>query len=141
MGKGKDGQIKPKNERVHTTHWDVVVFDEYHYGAWREGAKGLFDTDEKEDSIGLATFANSVDEAEAVIPITTDHYLYLSGTPFRAIASGEFIEEQIFNRTYYDEQKRKAEWDPKQGANPYESLPQIVMMTYQLPDYIQHIAQ
>ena len=35
-------------------------------------------------------------------PVT--HYLYLSGTPFRAINSGEFIEEQIFNWTYSDEQ-------------------------------------
>ena len=31
------------------------------------------------------------------MPITTSHYLYLSGTPFRAINSGEFIEEQISN--------------------------------------------
>jgi len=29
---------------------------------------------------------------EAIMPITTGAYLYLSGTPFRAIASGEFIE-------------------------------------------------
>src|SRR6266496_6131615 len=35
-------------------------------------------------------------EAE-FLPITTKAYLYLSGTPFRALATGEFIEEQIFN--------------------------------------------
>ena len=48
---------------------------------------------------------------ESFIEITTDHYLFLSGTPFRAINSGEFIEEQIFNWTYSDEQsaKRKLE--------------------------------
>ena len=44
------------------------------------------------------------------MPITTSHYLYLSGTPFRAIENGEFIEEQIFNWTYSDEQKAKNEW-------------------------------
>ena len=41
------------------------------------------------------------------IGITTRHFLYLSGTPFRAISSGEFIEEQIFNWTYTDEQRAK----------------------------------
>lgn len=47
------------------------------------------------------------------MPITTAHYLYLSGTPFRAISSGEFIEEQIFNWTYSDEQRAKSEWKKK----------------------------
>ena len=41
------------------------------------------------------------------MPITTNHYLYLSGTPFKALTSGEFIEEQIYNWTYSDEQKEK----------------------------------
>jgi hypothetical protein len=75
------------------------------------------------------------------MPITTNHYLYLSGTPFRAIASGEFIEEQIFNWTYSDEQRAKAEWDNSKGPNPYASLPRMVMMTYQLPDSISQIAE
>ena len=74
---------------------------------------------------------------EDLLPITTDHYLYLSGTPFRAINSGEFIEEQIFNWTYSDEQKAKAAW---QGDNnPYLSLPKMVMLTYQLPDEIREV--
>jgi hypothetical protein len=64
------------------------------------------------------------------MPITTNHYLYLSGTPFRAIGSGEFIEEQIFNWTYSDEQKAKTEW--KGDKNPYSSLPRMVMLTYQM---------
>ena len=34
-------------------------------------------------------------------------YLYLSGTPFRALNSGEFIKEQIYNWTYSDEQSAK----------------------------------
>jgi hypothetical protein len=46
-------------------------------------------------------------EAE-FLPITTRAYLYLSGTPFKALATGEFIEEQIFNWTYTDEQRAKA---------------------------------
>ena len=75
---------------------------------------------------------------EELLSITTKHYLYLSGTPFRAVANGEFIQEQIFNWTYSDEQKSKNEW---QGDNnPYASLPRMVMMTYQLPEEIQNIA-
>ena len=69
---------------------------------------------------------------EEIIPITTDHYLYLSGTPFRAISSGEFIEEQIFNWTYSDEQRAKENWQGKN--NPYLSLPRMVILTYQMPD-------
>jgi hypothetical protein len=38
--------IKAKNEWVHTTNWDCVILDEYHYGAWRENAKELFEAEE-----------------------------------------------------------------------------------------------
>src|SRR5699024_365831 len=27
----KTGMIKPKNEWIHTTNWDLVIFDEYHF--------------------------------------------------------------------------------------------------------------
>lgn len=134
--------IKSKNERVHSTERDAVVFDEYHYGARREWAKGLFDDeneDDKEtDNIAKIAFKEWIQEAEQIIPITTNHYLYLSWTPFRAIWSWEFIEEQIFNRTYSDEQRAKEEW--KLDNNPYDSLPKMVMMTYQMPESIKHVA-
>jgi hypothetical protein len=77
---------------------------------------------------------------EGDMPITTGAYLYLSGTPFRAINSGEFIEEQIYNWTYSDEQRAKAEWNDADGDNPYAALPRMVMMTYQLPDELQMVA-
>ena len=50
---------------------------------------------------------------EDISPLKTGHYLYLSGTPFRAIQSGEFIEEQIFNWTYSDEQEAKEKLERK----------------------------
>ena len=133
------GGIKTKNEWVHATQWDCVIFDEYHYGAWRENAKELFEAEgKKELEFGEGEGIEYFDEES--MPITTNHYLYLSGTPFRAIASGEFIEEQIFNWTYSDEQKAKENWDNVNGPNPYASLPRMVMMTYQLPDSISQIA-
>ncbi|MBU1097061.1 MAG: GIY-YIG nuclease family protein [Bacteroidetes bacterium] len=137
LGKNDVGGIKTKNEWVHTTNWDCVVFDEYHYGAWRENAKDLFEAeDKKEIKFGEGEGIDYFDEE--TMPITTNAYLYLSGTPFRAITSGEFIEEQIFNWTYSDEQKAKEEW--KGSGNPYLSLPRMVMLTYQLPDSIREIA-
>ena len=60
--------------------------------------------------------------------------------PFRAIASGEFIEEQIFNWTYSDEQREKEMWGDKPG-NPYASLPKMVLLTYQLPAEITRVAE
>ena len=131
------GGIKTKNEWVHTTNWDVVVLDEYHYGAWRQNAKELFEAeDENEIEFGEGEGVEYFDEE--IMPITTNHYLYLSGTPFRAMTSGEFIEEQIYNWTYSDEQRAKASW--KGDNNPYLSLARMIMMTYQLPDSIIDIA-
>lgn len=137
LGKNDAGGIKAKNEWVHTINWDCVIFDEYHYGAWRENAKDLFEAeDKKEINFGEGEGIDYFDEE--TMPITTNAYLYLSGTPFRAITSGEFIEEQIFNWTYSDEQKAKEDWNG--DNNPYSSLPRMVMLTYQLPDSIREIA-
>jgi hypothetical protein len=131
------GGIKTKNEWVHTINWDCVILDEYHYGAWREKAKDLFEAeDEKEIAFGKGEGIDIFDQD--TMPITSDAYLYLSGTPFRAIASGEFIEEQIYSWTYSDEQRAKQEW--KGPDNPYAALPRMVLLTYQLPDAIREIA-
>jgi hypothetical protein len=131
------GGLKTKNEWVHTINWDCVIFDEYHYGAWRENAKDLFEAESKqEQEYGQGVGVKDFDEA--ILPITTDHYLYLSGTPFRALQSGEFIEEQIFNWTYSDEQRAKVNWVG--SDNPYLSLPRMVLLTYQLPDAIREVA-
>jgi len=137
------GGIKTKNEWVHATNWDCVILDEYHYGAWREKAKDLFEAEEEDEvkyakGQGAEFLKEMGEEIEDILPITTDHYLYLSGTPFRAIASGEFIEEQIFNWTYSDEQRAKENWND--DDNPYAMLPRIVLLTYQLPDSIREIA-
>ena len=74
------------------------------------------------------------------MPLTTDAYLYLSGTPFRALNNGEFLEDQIFNWTYTDEQREKSLWKEQDEINPYAELPKMVMMTYKMPDEIKQIA-
>lgn len=169
LGVKKD-TIEPKghNEWIHEEDWDCVVFDEYHYGAWRDNnkfenkAKGKKKKSENDAYIGSDIDANEENSAyqkqlkdlendnekkdgadvlERRLPISTRHYLYLTGTPFRAIGEGEFLEDAIYSWTYTDEQRAKENWDNQQGKNPYEALPKMVMMTYQLPEEVRHIAE
>ena len=46
------GGIKATNEWVHEINWDLVVFDEYHFGAWKDSAKKLFETTTDELKLG-----------------------------------------------------------------------------------------
>ena len=144
LGTNESGGIKTKNEFIHATNWDLVIFDEYHFGAWRERAKELFEKEDEEEAVNFDAEKYQKEEAsnainESWLPISTKYYLFLSGTPFRAINNGEFIEEQIFNWTYSDEQRAKAEW--KGSGNPYLALPRMVMLTYRMPDEIQEVAK
>lgn len=144
LGTNESGGIKTKNEFIHATLWDLVIFDEYHFGAWKERAKELFEKEDEENEVDFDAEKYQKDEAsnainETWLPISTKYYLFLSGTPFRAINNGEFIEEQIFNWTYSDEQRAKNNW--KGADNPYLSLPRMVMLTYRMPDQIQDVAR
>jgi hypothetical protein len=151
----KDGLIKAKNEWLHWVTWDLVIFDEYHFGAWRDSAKELFEGEDEEVAKKeidaefnpeLAKFDECLEELSGeeadFLPITTRAYLYLSGTPFKALATGEFIEEQIFNWTYTDEQRAKQEFLTKHPGrwNPYGALPEMRLLTYQMPDELIAIA-
>lgn len=155
LGRDSAGNIKAKNEWLHEVKWDLVVFDEYHFGAWRETAKELFEGEEeavakKEAKLEYASGLEDVNEDLTVLsedetdflPITTKAYLYLSGTPFKALATGEFIEEQIFNWTYTDEQRAKEAIAAKHPGqwNPYGALPQLRLLTYQMPEELVAIA-
>ena len=158
LGRDSAGNIKPRNEWLHAVNWDLVVFDEYHFGAWRETAKELFEGEEEaiakkearlEYGAGLENVNEDLEELSEkevdFLPITTKAYLYLSGTPFRALSTGEFIEEQIFNWTYTDEQRAKEKWAVTRPVgsvprNPYGALPQMRLLTYQMPDELLAIA-
>ena len=155
LGRDTTGNIKTKNEWLHVVNWDLVIFDEYHFGAWRDTAKELFEGEEDavarqeakiEYAAGLETVnedLSELSEQEAeFLPITTRAYLYLSGTPFRALATGEFIEEQIFNWTYTDEQRAKEQFATEHPGewSPYKALPQMRLLTYQMPDELLAIA-
>jgi hypothetical protein len=88
--------------------WDLLVIDEAHEGV------DTFKTD--------VAFNN----------ITRNFTLHLSGTPFKAVASGRFGTSQIFNWTYADEQDAKASWpQDSEENNPYEGLPRLNLFSYQ----------
>jgi hypothetical protein len=155
LGRDTNGNIKAKNEWLHEVNWDLVVFDEYHFGAWRDTAKELFEGEDdavakKEAKLEYTPALEAVnedlselsEEEAEFLPITSRAYLYLSGTPFRALSTGEFIEEQIFNWTYTDEQRAKEAFAAEHPDvwNPYGALPQMRLLTYQMPDELLAIA-
>jgi len=156
LGRDDAGNIKSRNEWLHKIKWDLVIFDEYHFGAWRDTARELFEGEDEADArketkleFGAGLDEMSENRAELssnetdFLPISTKAYLYLSGTPFKALASGEFIEEQIFNWTYTDEQRAKETFSENHPDewNPYAALPQMRLLTYQMPDEIIAIAK
>jgi hypothetical protein len=155
LGRDAMGAIKAKNDWLHKQKWDLVVLDEYHFGAWRDTARELFEGEDeviakKAAKAEYADELNNVNEDLVVLsakdadflPIRTKAYLYLSGTPFKALSTGEFIEEQIFNWTYTDEQRAKEQFAKSQPKdwNPYGALPEMRLLTYRMPDELLAVA-
>jgi hypothetical protein len=136
-GRTEDGRIKEHNTAIHAIEWDAIVIDEYHFGAWRESARDLYDPTEKD-------LAEQEEPGEQItdddLGLRAGHYLYLSGTPFRAITNGEFTEDQVFNWTYIDEQSAKEHWKPSDGPNPYRELPRMALYSYRMSEAAEALA-
>ena len=154
LGKDGDGKAKEKNRALYKIEWDAVVIDEYHFGAWRDAARSIY-VGEVDDITGEKTEGDKTEAKVADTPdldegfvegieevlaksLKVDHYLYLSGTPFRALTEGEFLEDQVYNWTYSDEQRAKKAW--KDGANPYASLPRMHLLAYEMPETLKEVA-
>ena len=117
LGRDRYGNIKPKNEWVHSINWDLIVLDEYHFGAWNDNAKSLLDLGDADAK------RRQVEEDEVMREGGID---VESGRAWND--DDEFMENQIFNWTYQDEQARK-----EAIGGPYLEMPTMVMMTYQMP--------
>ena len=89
----------------------------------------LMIVDESQEGVSTAKTERAFDN------IHRDHTLYLSGTPFKQLASDQFTKQQIFNWSYADEQEAKKNWN-SDSTNPYEVLPTLSMFTYQLSNMI-----
>lgn len=98
---------------VKELEWDILVIDESHEG--------------------IDTFKTDI----AFENIKRDFTLHLSGTPFKAVSSGKFTEDQIYNWTYADEQEAKNYWSINSSENnPYENLPRLNLFSYQMSQMI-----
>jgi hypothetical protein len=147
LGVDENGKPKLKNESMHRTRWDAVVIDEYHFGAWREAARSLYLVDKDEDgdsSEKVVLESPDLDEdfqtnLEETFALHVSNYLYLSGTPFRALTEGEFLEDQVFNWTYSDEQRAKESWSSNE-KNPYLALPKMHLLAYEMPEKLKEVA-
>ncbi len=148
-GRTVDGAIKDHNRWIHEVEWDLVIVDEYHYGAWNDVTRELLSGEVGKGKADLADIHGDGTEenAEKDLVERLDHikgqvFLCLSGTPFRAIASREFSEEQIFNWTYTDEQRVKEEFATKNPDkwNRYGALPQMNLLVYELPEKLRVVA-
>ncbi len=137
-GTDADGNVKAHNKSIYVIDWDCIILDEYHFGAWRDSARDLYDPAD-------ADIAEEEEPADWVtdedLGLTASHYLYLSGTPFRAITNGEFTEDAIFNWTYTDEQREKHNWDASLGQNPYIDLPGMQIYSYKMSAQAEAYAQ
>ncbi len=107
-----DGKTKIRLEQVVATHWDLVIFDEVHFGSRTERAKHIIDS------------------------LHSDFRLDLSGTPFRLIQEDDFCSQQVFTYSYLDEQKNKQleiQNDPE-GSQPYvyREMPDLDISTIEI---------
>lgn len=103
-----------KLDEVARMEWDILVIDEAHEG--------------------VDTYKTDV----AFERIRRKFTLHLSGTPFKALAGNKFADDAIYNWTYADEQKKKRDWDNMaEEENPYVTLPQLNLYTYQMSEIIK----
>lgn len=150
LGTDDDDNPKAKNLGLYDVEWDAIAIDEYHFGAWRDAARSLYlkDPDDK-DLAGDSTEKAELDTPDLdadfgsnlkeVLKFDVAHFLYLSGTPFRALTQGEFLEDQVFNWTYSDEQNAKATWAGP-DENPYKALPKMHLLAYEMPERLREVA-
>lgn len=93
-----------KLREISEYEWDVVIIDESHEAV---------DTSKSQFALDRISRKNTV---------------YLSGTPFKAIASDKF--SNVYNWTYVDEQSKKSSSE----QNDYSDLPTLNLYTYNLAD-------
>lgn len=137
-GKSVSGDLKPRNELIMGENWDCLVIDEFHFGASTPIARELYDPQSKVEA-DFAKYLEGIsgedeklaDIEDRPVELRSDFQLHLSGTPYKALARGDYSEDQIFEWTYTQEQKRKAETRNTEH-NLYASLPTIEMYSYKL---------
>lgn len=137
---GKDRNTKETKEKLRILKdipFDLVVLDEYHFGAWNNRTQEKFEDVSEDYQKNLSEMIGRSKDNLAVLDrlsISTKEKICLSGTPFKALARGEFTKENTYAYTYFDEQKNKYP-DPQNRklVNPdYAQFPDIRIMGYNM---------
>lgn len=108
LGKDRNSKgVKDKIAKLQKVNFDIVILDEYHFGAWNSRTQETFDkTMEDLDKDYQKNLKNCKDVIKE-FSIKTDKTICLSGTPFKALARGEFNKTNTFTYSYFDEQRNK----------------------------------
>lgn len=139
LGKEKNLDVKAKIQQLQDIDWDLVILDEYHFGAWNQKTQGtLKNKEEKIEDID-SDYQNQLKQNKDIIKkfnIRTEKTICLSGTPFKALAKGEFNDESTFTYSYFDEQRNKypnSENNDFSVVNPdYASFPDMKIFGYNM---------
>lgn len=108
------GQTKIRLEQVIKTEWDLIIFDEVHFGSRTDRARHIIDT------------------------LKVKYRLDLSGTPFRLIQEDDFCSQQVYTYSYIDEQNNKIEEiknDPENtNQKIYREMPNLHISTIEITE-------
>jgi len=106
------GKTKLRLEQVIDVEWDLIIFDEVHYGSRTERAKHIINS------------------------LKTKYRLDLSGTPFRLIQEDDFCAQQVFTYSYLDEKRNKeieiASDSSGHGLKIYREMPDLNISTIEI---------
>lgn len=109
-----DGKTKDRLKSIPMIDWDLLIYDEVHYGSRTERAEWI---------LSSLKFSRRLD---------------LSGTPFRLIEQDDFCAQQVFTYSYLDEQRNKREEianDPiSKGELVYRQMPDLNISTIEVTE-------
>ena len=143
LGKDRNSsETKDKIKKLQDVAWDLVILDEYHFGAWNERTQGTLENQEDLDKEYQSELKKTKDVLER-FSIKTKQTICLSGTPFKAIAKGEFTKENTFTYSYFDEQRNKYPNSDKgdfKTVNPdYAHFPDMRIFGYNMTRLFQNM--
>lgn len=136
LGKNKNSyETKEKIQKLQEVDWDLIILDEYHFGAWNERTQGTLESQEDLEKEYQSELKKTKDVVSK-FKINTKQTICLSGTPFKAIAKGEFTKENTFTYSYFDEQRNKypnSEYGDSNTINPdYAHFPDMKIFGYNM---------
>ncbi len=110
----EQGNIKDRLKKVLRTNWDLLIFDEVHFGGRTNRVQNILKY------------------------LKPTYRLDLSGTPFRLIGAVDFCPEQVFTYSYLDEQRNKQQEIKKsqtaEQAYIYKQMPDLNLSTIEITD-------